>query len=170
MIALFADGGVIGRNPSKHGGTWAWCQVESDTVVRLKASGVVTPAEAWLDTITNNYTELMAAVRGMESLPEGWDGLIHTDSYVTLCRISLPKAKFNGIPKDFEERTWAARKRLGKYRVVLLGGHPTKADLLKGIRTDGLPVSRWNVLCDRLCNQEAQKWREQHPEKIEVPS
>ena len=28
-VALYADGGVIGSNPSSLGGTWAWCGVSA---------------------------------------------------------------------------------------------------------------------------------------------
>jgi len=40
-------------------------------------------------------------------------------------------------------------------KVVLLGGHPNKKELASWIRKDGLPVSKFNVLCDKLCGERA---------------
>lgn len=153
---LYADGGVIGRNPSAHGGTWAWCLVSGLDRVR-EASGTVTPAEIGLPLVTNNLTELLAAVTGLEAMPDGWGGTLYTDSKITLLRVSKTKrqAKLNGIPDALRARLQAVKDRLGGYKVVLLGGHPSRGELLDGRRKDGMPVSIHNVHCDSLCGREA---------------
>jgi hypothetical protein len=74
-IALYADGGVIGANPSTIGGVWAWCQV-ADGRRGQCASGVITPTGAGLPAITNNLTELYAILEARESLPYAWSGAI----------------------------------------------------------------------------------------------
>lgn len=145
---VYCDGGVIGCNPSELGGTWSFV-VPGCPIV----SGVVTPREAGLPKITNNYTELLAAVQALENMPAGWAGTIYTDSQITLFRIRNQKPKFNGIPQDLQQRVWAARKRLGNYQVVLVGGHPTQNDLALGQDSRGLPVSKWNVECDKECTR-----------------
>lgn len=158
VTSLYADGGVIGRNPSAVGGTWAWVQVNADGEHVRTGSGIVTPIFHGLDLITNNLTELLAAVLGLESLPTGWVGTVYTDSQVTLYRITRDKTKWAGIPAVLVERTQAARKPLGAYTVVLLGGHPTKAELAAGVRRDGFPCSPHNVWCDKACGVEGRNY------------
>ena len=114
--------------------------------------------------MTNNLTELLAAVLGMESMPANWDGTLYTDSQVTLYRVERrsPRkkaARMNGIPSALVERLNAARNRLGNYSVILLGGHPTYSDLALGHRPDGLPVSQHNVHTDKLCNLAKEKFQ-----------
>jgi hypothetical protein len=36
IVSVYADGGVIGANPSPKGGTWAWCHV-NDADHRVKS-------------------------------------------------------------------------------------------------------------------------------------
>jgi ribonuclease HI len=153
--ATYCDGGALKKNPSPLGGTWCYCHVDAAGNQLGAASGVVTPADVGLPAVTNNFTELLAAVLALESLPEGWAGTLYTDSNVTRCRLTGAKPRFNGIPLNLANRTLAVRRRLGDFRVVLLGGHPTKADLAAGRRKDGLPVSAWNVFCDERCGREA---------------
>lgn len=158
-LMAYADGGVIGRNPSLDGGTWAWCIVHRDDEVQC-GSGIITPAEAGMEVITNNLTELLAIVRLMQHLDDGWDGVIHTDSWITVCRIRNKKPAFNGIPEWLQDELWRHRKRLA-YSVEHLDGHPTKEQLESGIGKRGNKCSKWNVLCDELCNEEAMKFRRQ---------
>lgn len=158
---LYCDGGVIGRNPSPHGGTWAFYYLiggNDDDPTFLKQSSLVTPDMAGLPMITNNYTELLAAVCGMEVLPGGWDGTIYTDSHVTLCRLVNPGAGMKGIPDDLQARLAACKARLGDFRCVLLDGHPTTAQLAAGKGKRGNPVSKWNVLCDKECTRIAKEY------------
>lgn len=159
--SVFVDGGVIKRNPSTYGGTWAYVFVDENDQEIGRRSGYVTPQEIGLPTITNNLTELLAAVNAMLHLPEDFAGTIHTDSFVTLCRITARNPKMNGIPDHLQDRMWVARKRLvnfGKHMVVQVDGHPTKDQLFKGKGKRGNPVSKFNVLCDDLCGMEARKF------------
>jgi hypothetical protein len=98
---------------------------------------------------------MLAAVQAMEALPDGWHGTLYTDSQVTLLRLTSGRS-FNGIPDALVARLRAAQARLGRYGVVLVGGHPTRAELHAGFRKDGLPVSWHNVFVDRLCRDLAQ--------------
>jgi ribonuclease HI len=159
-LGLYSDGGCVGPNPSPRGGTWAWCLVGPGGEREQEASGFVTPDQAGLPAVTNNYAELLAAVLALESRPAGWSGVLHTDSQVTLNRVRRQPAGrkspgMAGIPGDLAARLDAARARLGEYRVVLLGGHPTLGELAAGRRRDGLPCSPHNVHCDLLCSRAA---------------
>jgi hypothetical protein len=175
--AAYCDGGVISSNPSRIGGTYAAVFVSKSGEQMSSVSGTVTPAQAGLPAITNNYTELLAAVVAMELLPANWTGTLYTDSNVTRLRIVNAKPSMTGIPNDLQERLAHAKSRIGGawspgqdrngatggMCVVLLKGHPTKADLAagEGARGEGkqsLPVSKWNVLCDKLCGEEAAKF------------
>lgn len=157
--SLFCDGGVYPDGngiPSASciGGMWAYCYVNKKGERVHSNCGTVKAGYYGLERITNNLSELLAAVKGMEGLPDGWAGTIYTDSQVTMFRIRNHNPSFLNIPKELVARVWAQRKRLGKYKVVLLQGHPTIQDLKKGIGAKrGLPVSEHNVYCDAECNR-----------------
>jgi len=164
MIQLFADGGVIGRNPSAQGGTWAFCLVDTDLfgMHTLERSGVITPAEAGLPEITNNLTEMVAVVRGLQSLPDRWFGIVHSDSQITLGRL-FDGWKWKGIPPWLHTEFQKERARLVHWgspviSPCLLQGHPTKAELDAGMGKRGYPVSINNVWCDKACGAEAEKF------------
>lgn len=97
ITALYADGGVVGQNPSKIGGTWAWCHVNEAGERLLTGSGLITPAEAHVPAVTNNLTELLALVAGIESLPWRWAGTIYSDSWVSLQRVFC-EAPLRNVP------------------------------------------------------------------------
>jgi ribonuclease HI len=138
-MKIYCDGGTIGRNPSKIGGTWAWCKV------------VITPEDADTANITNNFTELYAAIRALESENTKKVSLF-TDSNITKLRLTTSN-KFANIPKWMINRAKELRK-IGNYEVTLLGGHPTKKELITGRKKkNGLPVSKFNCLCDEECNK-----------------
>lgn len=156
-IALYADGGVIGVNPSPIGGTWAWCQVQNGVRIAT-ASGIITPAEARLPVITNNLTELYAILQARDSLPYAWTGTIHSDSWVSLQRVFLA-ARLNNVP-DWLVRRLQTMQRDGWFSGCawqLLDGHPTKAQLSAGVGKRGNPVSEHNVWCDLACQQRARE-------------
>jgi hypothetical protein len=153
VASVYCDGGVIGRNPSRRGGTWAWRHIDRKGFLLRMGSGVVRPEDAGMPTITNNLTELLAALEGMALLPDGWAGAIWTDSNVTLLRLRGGK-KFNGIPTVMVERTKSELARLGLFQAKLLGGHPTENELFLGRKLkSGLPVDWQNVYCDRECTR-----------------
>lgn len=158
IVAVYTDGGVIKKNPSAIGGTWAWCAVDAEGNRVAQASGVV-PAPLGR-TVSNNHTEQIALVKAMEALPEGWSGRFYSDSQVALGRVFLNWAT-NNLPKNIIERTNAARLRLGKCDWRLLQGHPTKAELEAGwgVKRE-LPVSVHNVWCDKACTREAKAYME----------
>lgn len=150
--SIYCDGGVIRKNPSPYGGTWAWCRVIGGVKVEHD-SGTVSPTEVGLPAVTNNLTELLAVVKAMASLPDGWDGTLYTDSLVTLRRVAVPRGRFAGIPDDLRGQVVAHRKRLPRMRLTLVTGHPTKTELAKGVSEKGRPVSQWNVWCDAECQR-----------------
>ena len=151
---LFVDGGVIGKNPSKQGGTWAWCLVENEGIVR-QGSGILVPDDFEGKPVTNNQTELYAAYRGLLGAGKGWDGTIHTDSRVTMLRLTS-STKFDGIPTWFSTRILEMRRNR-KWKVKLVKGHPSMDDLASGKDNQGRPVSKWNQWCDKECNRLAKK-------------
>lgn len=156
IAALYADGGVIGTNPSTLGGTWAYVLVDDDGQSLDEQSGIVTAAGAGVGAVTNNYTEFLALVLGMEALPEGWRGTIFSDSMISLGRL-FRGWKMTGIPAPLVKRGGIALQRLDLVNVrhVLLDGHPTRAQLRAGVGKRGNPVSVWNVRCDTLCSAQA---------------
>lgn len=151
--ALYTDGGVIGQNPSPIGGTWAWCMVDAEGTLLRHASGWVNPVEMNAEAVTNNHTELMALVLGLEALPETFAGTVYSDSWVSLQRVFLA-AKLANVPAWLVERLQAIQRsgRLATLRFQLLDGHPTRAQLDAGIGKRGNPVSTWNVWCDEQCS------------------
>ena len=152
-LDLFCDGGVIGSNPSAFGGTWGWCLILDGEMLR-HGSGIITPEEARREAVTNNLTELYAAVRALEAT-RGKITTLHTDSKVTQHRLNGGN-KFVGVPHWLVKRT----RMCGIVKAVLVGGHPTKKELRDGKRErNGLPVSLWNVFCDRECTRLAKEYK-----------
>ena len=86
---------------------------------------------------------------------------LFSDSELTLNRIFKNYNK-DKLPPSVKTRLGTVFAKV-KDRVngVLVAGHPTKKDLAQGFKTKGnkqYPVSKWNVLCDSLCTQEASKF------------
>lgn len=156
IIAVYADGGVIGRNPSPYGGTWAYTHVNADGERIAEDSGTIVPEWAGVDLVTNNLTELYAVVRGLLALPAGWSGVVYSDSQITLGRLFHGWA-WNNIPEWLYRDAEAAMGRLAWTRCepVLLDGHPSKAQLAAGIGKRGNRVSMHNVWCDKACGAQA---------------
>lgn len=156
IVALYTDGGVIGKNPSTIGGTWAWCGVDENGEQVIHRGGVV-PCVG--KPITNNHTEQIAITLALEAMPDGWSGTVYSDSQVALGRV-FKGWKEKNLPRNISERSTAAVKRLGKITPVLLQGHPTKADLLAGVGAKrGLPVSVHNQWCDEECGRQSRDYR-----------
>ena len=159
---VYVDGGCVKSNPSRIGGTWAVVALRPEDIQddpHWTASGSVTPAQIGMETVSNNVAELIAAIEALERLPDKWTGTLYTDSKVTMLRLTVPGTKMNGVPLAIEERLKKAllRTPLLQSQVVLLNGHPTKKELESGIGKRGLPTSKWNVLADSLCGEEADK-------------
>lgn len=176
-LELYSDGGVVKSNPSKIGGTWAWCLVKDNELI-AEASGIIQPRDFGVKAITNNQTELLAAIEGMEwaeivnerncPKPWKWDNFVHpvlfTDSRITQLRLTSSNS-FAGIPQALRLRALELR-RCNRWRVILVAGHPTKKELAAGFRKrNGLPVSKWNVRCDEACRKAGKSFLRKLAEK-----
>jgi ribonuclease HI len=164
IVALYADGGVILKNPSTIGGTWAWCGVDAQGS-RVIERGGVTPATDARE-ITNNHMEQIAITLALEAMPDGWSGTVYSDSQIALGRV-FQGWRIKNLPLNVAKRSAAVVARLGKIETVLLQGHPTKADLACGIGAKrGLPVSAHNVWADKECGRQAKTYLEKQ-ERVE---
>ncbi len=161
-MKLFTDGGVAGKNPSPVGGSWAWCLVADNTIVRW-ACGFVQPVDIGREKITNNDTEGLAALLALEAMEEKWNGILHTDSLVTLYR--LKRRQPWQLPAFMRERIMLLRQRK-RIKVELVKGHPTAKDLANGVHANGSPVSEWNVFCDDRCNEVIQEFLQRKAKSI----
>lgn len=162
IVSIYCDGGVIAKNPSKIGGTWAFCHVDDKGERVFGNGGVIAWRECswWPDGVSNNVSEMFAMVMALKSLPDGWTGDVYTDSLITMGRTQTvlhekPWA-MKGLSPKLIERLAAQRERLGELSFTLLQGHPTKADLTCGTgKKRGFPVSEHNVWCDHECGRQA---------------
>lgn len=161
-LKLFTDGGVIQKNPSSIGGTWAWCLVLNDELIR-KDYGTIIPTDVVRFPnmlVTNNQTELFAIVQGLSQLQDDDIVEICSDSQISLGRV-FSGFKFSNIPwwlftsLDLQKRRL---KRWNEFSFRLMNGHPTKKELEVGIGKRGYPTSKWNVLCDELCNKASHEY------------
>lgn len=161
---LFTDGGLISdpnakvKNPSPIGGTIAWVRVENGVVVERDVE-IIVPSDIDMPAVSNNNTELLALITAIEKLPNDWRGRINSDSQVALGWVfkdwkqdNIPPVICRRLNKLFAERGLF----LSRQKSRLLQGHPTKADLERGIGAKrNLPVSEFNVQCDLMCSQAA---------------
>ena len=148
---VFADGGVVGANPSPLGGTWAFRVLRDQQKVHEEA-GLIPPKYG---PVSNNLSEIVAVLRGldwarMQSIPEV---SVASDSLITLRRITSERAAWNGIPGPVRQWAHTLLRDVNVSGAVLLDGHPTRAHLEAGIGKSGRPVSEHNVWCDRACGQ-----------------
>lgn len=166
MNELFCDGGVIGPNPSPLGGTFAWVLTRNGEAIQ-EESGVLLPADIGQPAVTNNNSELYALLVGLEALPEGWQGRVNSDSQTALGWVfkCWDQRKIPAVLQDRLNDLIASGKILF-LDSRLLQGHPTKADLALGVGAKrNLPVSRFNVRCDDLCTEEAERYKSRLPSK-----
>lgn len=154
ITAVFADGGTIKGNPSTIGGAYAWCHCDERGHRVREGSGFVRASEWPGGKVTNNATEFLALVLALEALPEGWSGDVCSDSKVTLGRL-FDGWKMTGIPPAWVTRGGRALRRLGRLTPVQMDGHPTKAQLERGVGKRGNVVSVQNVWADRECGRQA---------------
>jgi len=162
---LYTDGGVIGKNPSPYGGTWA-CVLTFNDRKLWEYSGYITPDQVDFpkNVVTNNQTELFAVLEGLSYLLHNHVVQICSDSNVTLGRV-FRGSSFNNIPDWMISCLDVQIKRLihwKKFSYQLMNGHPTQKELEAGIGKRGYPVSKWNVLCDKLCQEQAEEYRKTH--------
>jgi ribonuclease HI len=166
MIAeLYADGGVIGKNPSPYGGTYAWRAVDETGRPIVGNVKIVTPDEM-LGPVTNNQTEMLAVLNALQTVPYDWAGTLYSDSAVTLGRV-FQGYKWSNFPQWVHHLYQLQRDRLENWsqiKWVQLDGHPTAEQLKAGIGKRGNPVSIHNVWCDKACGALANKWLKEHLE------
>lgn len=156
---LYTDGGVIQKNPSPIGGTWAYCVVSPDGDLLYEDYDVV-PAKKLGGMATNNQMELLAIIRGLQTITR--DSIVHmcSDSQVSLQRVFLG-ASMSNIPDWMVDALEIEKSRLAlfkKFKYTLLAGHPTKAQLVDGFGKNHHPVSKWNVWVDGLCHKAADEY------------
>lgn len=154
---IYSDGGLVHCSPSPYGGTWAWCHVNEAGQRVAEASGLILPRRS-LPTITANLAELVAMVKALEALPDGWVGVAATDSHVTLARLFV-RGLIGQIPRGLRAQIKAVALRidLKKITPLQLDSHPTASQLLAGRGKNGRPVSLHNVWCDEACSAEARR-------------
>lgn len=157
VAQVYADGGVLLRNPSPDGGTFAAVWVNKIGGRVGFTTGSVTPADLGRPWVSNNLTEVLALVAGLEPLPAGWAGEVFSDSLNAIRAVRDCETRPNPdwLPAGIWDRVRGVRRRLGALSFVLLGGHPSKEELAAGKRKDGKPVSVHNVHCDKLCGEVA---------------
>lgn len=174
IVAVYSDAGLIPepvvkcKNPSRYGGTWAYCWVnDKDERCGENWGAVVTKGKMvhWptlvelteLESIENNLIELYAAVRALEYLPVGWSGKFCCDNELTLNRL-FGTAAWNAVPAKLRQRGHEVVERFNQVEPVLIEGHPAKKYLVLGVGKSGRPVSKHNVWCDERCTLMAKSW------------
>jgi len=169
-VAVYADAGLLTVNPSDIGGAWAYVFVDkSDRVVSEEAAYVLKKTLK-VTTVSNVVMEQIAILKAMEALPAGWNGTIYSDCEPALTRVisdyqlthgmkRYPAAE-NNLPPVVSKRSKNAAAKLGQVEFVLLEGHPSKKALERGIGRKNLPVSKFNVRADELCNRQKILYRE----------
>jgi hypothetical protein len=157
-------------NPSIRGLTWAWVLVDERDREVARDSGTI-PCPIVADGATwpakSDLAEFYAVSRGLRALPAGWRGEVATDNLLTIHRIwhCYP---LRSLPPSLVRATAATTARLKRTGAVLvpihLKGHPTRAMLALGhdgtVEVAGTPVSPWNDLADKMCNEERRKYEE----------
>lgn len=159
-VAVYCDGGVIKKNPSPIGGTYAWIMLNKDGERLAHEAETYIPKDG--SFATNNQTEYRAALEALvyvtyciQQCPEEWQLTLYSDSKITLARITKVQALKN-IPEAWYKRMQKVVADIGLERInpVLLKGHPTQADLERGTSAKkGRPVSEWNKWCDDECRK-----------------
>lgn len=155
VTTVYADGGCVGKNPSAAGGTWAFALAGSDDEHVIRVSGSFTTEEVGFATVDNNLSETVALLIALEQMPDGWGGLVVSDSLNAIRRVIAPGTqKFSLCPQSVIDRCHANRGRLGELSVLLVAGHPSKKQLAAGVK-NGRPVRAHQAWCDRECKRQA---------------
>lgn len=169
---LFTDGGVIHKNPSPIGGSFAFVVAVNNVPVH-ESSGFIPPLYG---DVTNNMSELYAVVAAVRFICENKhliDGRqkfnLVTDSKVTAARLNSNRdgILLQGWPDALADHLTVTRKKIREFceSVHIVSGHPTKEELEEGFNKKGNPVHRFNVRCDELCNLIHKKYKETNDTK-----
>lgn len=162
VAKIYCDGGVISKNPSSLGGTYAYRLLGLDDQVIFERATVITPDGMFTPVVTNNQTEMLALLFALDRVDDGFYGSIYSDSQVTLGRVFMGW-KWTNMPHWVHLIYRYQRERMKNWegiRYVLLDGHPTKAQLVTGFGKRGHPVSEHNVWCDHACGDVARSFLE----------
>src|SRR5690349_20453346 len=153
-VAIYADGGSIGANPSTIGGTWAWVAVDDGGwMIHSECGWFEPPTEreggrtlfegGGVPTSGNNQSEFLAmllAISTLKAHDPSWAGPAYTDSDLTIKRWTR-EAKLGGIPFVWRSLMGELLRMPGGVgdpsRWALLDGHPNKAQLASGIGKRG---------------------------------
>lgn len=108
--------------------------------------------------ITSNQCEFYAVLQALKAnaVPQVLTATValrpvavYMDSEVTYRRVAEIGAR-HGIPDEWYHAMGAELRR-HRATFHLLAGHPSRADLERGAKANGMPVSEHNVRADRLC-------------------
>lgn len=203
---VYIDGGQLNENSkgtgSLVGGMYAYCFVGDDDVRIAYNAGLVFPNHRCGEFrrenslyaigqvfdfngtiflkeypgITNMMTETISAWKALSLLPDGWSGVIVSDSEVTLKRLTGEYKSWNNIPYSLCKAIKENLFRLGAWQVRHVAGHPWPYELSQGYREtkrrDGsvkrTPVSIHNVFVDFLCNEKKDEYYQRVAEGKEV--
>lgn len=181
---IYVDGGLLGSDLKDigcpDGGTFACVFLAGETEI-LRLSGIVLPGDK--PGVTNNASELVAAQVGLSMAPYGWSGTLHTDSICTIRRLGwfldvyhtkdkktpplrerlklqrevdkLSKSTSNKIITDLLHDM----KRMDRFKMRHLDGHPSPIELEMGLGKRGNPVSIHNKTCDEMATEEKIRWQ-----------
>lgn len=171
-LNLYTDGGVVGANPSPFGGTYAFVGVDSDDCKVFEGYGFIRPDDLRLpsevddgiDEVTNNVTEILAiyyALHYVRHLPHTTTFTVWTDSQIAERWWTCKHPELSPYPQAIHNLRYSVPGTLARTTFRLLAGHPSKSHLQRGIK-NGLPVSPWNMLADKLCTQVyTNRWKSQ---------
>lgn len=144
IFELYTDGGVIERNPSRVGGSWAYALIAGDRIIRENGEIIQPLLMQAGETVTNNQTELLACIVGIrESWQAGYRiSTLYTDSQVTLGRLSQGWSLKN-IPAWMIKQLREIQRdpRFALIHFELVKGHAG---------------NKWNEYCDHKCQELAQ--------------
>jgi ribonuclease HI len=164
--AIYTDGSTSWKNPSPYGVAWSFVAVDENDREVHREVGIVKTDDCKGFKASNNLVEMLAAIKGLEFAYARSDRSsvirLYSDSELTINRL-FNHYSVKLLPKNVVERGNAVLVNFKLERVnitpVLLAGHPTKKDLSQGFKVKKgkqYPVSKWNVLCDKLASEAAQ--------------
>ena len=167
-IRIYTDGGVWKQNPSPVGGACAYRIVVGAGEVLAADCLPIYPATVGVPAVSNNNTELLAIVMGMQkALDLKACGLLDPGGSVRVCSDSIIALgwvfegfSLRSVPRALQTALAQMQERRQSSTLVwsheLLAGHPTDANLAAGYmtkRSGRYPVSEHNVWCDRQCQE-----------------
>jgi ribonuclease HI len=132
-VNAYSDGGQLSANQkgvgSTHGGTWGCVWTDRDDNRIQEAHGTVLPNKSvGRMGVTNNDSEMIAALIALDNLPDDWKGTFHCDSLVTLARIKELSPhkehrpdRINNLPWSESDKVEMRNKEREKKRGELVG-------------------------------------------------